>query len=143
MEPLHESKSLSISCPICRSKKIIKIPTSIVDKSKQLTTISIPKGKICNHHFQVFIDKNFIIRGFQKVDYELKEMQLAKQKLQSDRELTLKEIYDEFWEYISNDNEAFREFISKDRRRKKNLNAENNHNPYGRDFIPHVCKNLE
>ena len=57
--------------------------------------------------------------------------------------MTLEEIYDDFWEYISDDNEAFREFISKDIRRKKNLNDDEIHDPCGTDFIPHVCKNLE
>jgi hypothetical protein len=35
-----------------------------------LTTISLPKGLVCDHHFQAFVDKNFVVRGYQKVDFE-------------------------------------------------------------------------
>jgi len=32
--------------------------------------------------------------------------------------MTLKEIYNEFWEFIDENNETFRKFILKDRRRR-------------------------
>lgn len=157
MDTSHNIKRISISCPICKNKRIIEIPLSIIDKSKQLTTISIPKGKICEHHFQIFIDKNYRIRGFQKVDYELcdqqnsnnlppknseKSQERPNMHLQSHRrEMSLREIYDEFWEYISEDNKVFEEFISEDTRRKSNLKDKHIYN--STDFNPHVCKNLE
>lgn len=150
-------KKISISCPICKNKRIIEIPLSIIDKSKQLTTISIPKGKICEHHFQIFIDKNYGVRGFQKVDYELCDKQNSNKlspniseiiqesssiNMQShQREMSLREIYDEFWEYISEDNKVFEEFISEDTRRKSNLKDKHIYNCTV--FNPHVCKNLE
>lgn len=67
-----ETQKISIICPICNAEKEIKIPQSIMKKNGQLTTISVEKSLICEHHFQVFIDKNFKIRGYQKVDFELK-----------------------------------------------------------------------
>ncbi len=36
-----------------------------------MTTVSIQKDEICEHHFQAFIDKDFRIRGYQKVDFEI------------------------------------------------------------------------
>ncbi|MEJ2295373.1 MAG: hypothetical protein P8Y23_11495, partial [Candidatus Lokiarchaeota archaeon] len=133
------------------------IPLSIIDESKQLTTISIPRGKICDHHFQIFIDKSYRIRGFQRVDYELCDQQdsdnlsgknnekfheSSGMDLQShQREMSLKEIYDEFWEYISEDNKDFEDFISGDIRRKKNLKEKQICDLT--DFNPHICKNLE
>ena len=144
MESLHEHKKVSISCPICRTKKVIEVPISIIEQSKQLTTIAIPKGKVCKHHFQVFIDKKFIIRGFQKVDYEIKEPYVKHNNLHTcDKKMSLKEIYEEFWEYISDNNETFRNFISIDRRRNKNLNQIEINNPNTPDVLPHVCKNLD
>ncbi|MFX1363636.1 MAG: Rab family GTPase [Promethearchaeota archaeon] len=60
-----------MTCPTCKATKEIKISTSIINKAKGLSTISIQKDQICEHHFQAFVDKNFIVRGYQKVDYEL------------------------------------------------------------------------
>ena len=36
------------------------------------------------------------------------------------KEMSLEEIYEEFWEFIDEDNHEFREFIIKDKRRKRN-----------------------
>jgi len=144
MDSLPAYKNVSISCPICQAKKIIKIPISIIDQSKQLTTISIPRGKVCKHHFQTFVDKNFRIRGFQKVDYEVKKQDPKNEKSETlGKTMSLKEIYEEFWEYISDKNEVFRKFIANDTRREKNLNQSEISNPDESDFLPHVCKNLE
>ncbi|MGV9199821.1 MAG: hypothetical protein ACOC44_09705 [Promethearchaeia archaeon] len=65
-----EKKLIQIVCPICERDKELKIPSTLVKKHKHLTTISIPKGVICEHHFQAFIDKNFRVRGYQQVDFE-------------------------------------------------------------------------
>ena len=46
------------------------VPETVINGSKQLTTLSIPSNKGCEHHYQAFLDKNFIVRGYQKVDYE-------------------------------------------------------------------------
>ncbi|MFX1500314.1 MAG: Rab family GTPase [Promethearchaeota archaeon] len=60
-----------MTCPTCKAIKEINISKSIIKKAKGLSTISIQKDQICEHHFQAFVDKNFIVRGYQKVDYEL------------------------------------------------------------------------
>ncbi|MHA1147740.1 MAG: hypothetical protein ACTSR8_05805 [Promethearchaeota archaeon] len=62
-----------IDCPICKTIKKINIPIKIIKHSLNLTTISIPKGYVCEHHFQLFIDKNFKVRGYQTVDYEFEK----------------------------------------------------------------------
>ena len=69
----YREKKILVTCPLCKAKKLIEVPQSVLEGKKQLTTISIPKGKICEHHFQIFVDKHYIIRGYQKVDYELSE----------------------------------------------------------------------
>jgi hypothetical protein len=68
-------KEILIKCPICETKNKLKMPYKIINQSKQLTTISIPSGLICNHSFQAFIDKNFKIRGYQKIDFEFSKME--------------------------------------------------------------------
>ncbi len=64
-----------IECPKCRSRENLKIPKQIINQSKKLTTVSIPSDLICEHSFQVFIDNNFSVRGYQKVDFEISKME--------------------------------------------------------------------
>jgi hypothetical protein len=68
-------KGILAICPTCKSKKELKIPTKIINQSKQLTTVSIPSGTVCEHSFQSFVDKNFVVRGYQKVDFEFVKME--------------------------------------------------------------------
>ena len=160
----EQIKIISTTCPICKSKKSLEIPDSIVKKNTQLTTISLPKGLVCDHHFQMFIDKNFKIRGYQKVDFEPKQGYIREEQnekehhsttINEDKKLfdnllsdgnymefrpitlgssmsersklpdrspnkglmTLKEIYEEFWEFIDESNPDFEDFIQNDKRR--------------------------
>ncbi len=66
----YDIGNVIIACPICKASKFIHIPRDIL-KPKGLTTISIPKDSICNHQFQLYIDNNLKVRGYQKVDFEL------------------------------------------------------------------------
>ncbi|MHA1193587.1 MAG: hypothetical protein ACTSP9_15090 [Promethearchaeota archaeon] len=188
MNELNEYKPITFICPVCKTKKDLKIPISIINKARQLTTVSIPKGLVCEHHFQAFVDKNFVIRGYQKVDFEIaydiynkknKKKKLNKSKIaqpenfydeiiiegdyiefrpndtqkkviiaekkkkkknliikeeilsnpnkkEKNKQTTVKEkhvmsleeIYDEFWEFIDDENEDFKQFIEIDNRRK-------------------------
>jgi small GTP-binding protein len=68
---IHNEKILRFVCPICKSEKELSISKSIISEAKTLTTISIQRNEICEHHFQAFVDKNFNIRGYQKVDFEI------------------------------------------------------------------------
>lgn len=64
-------RNLKFVCPTCKAEKVLLISESIISQSKNLTTISIQKNEICEHHFQAFVDKDFKIRGYQKVDFEI------------------------------------------------------------------------
>lgn len=66
---------IRIVCPTCNQRKELRIPSKIINQSKQLTTVSIPSGAVCNHSFQSFVDKNFKVRGYQKVDFEFAHME--------------------------------------------------------------------
>lgn len=159
---LNEYDDVKISCPVCKSSKVLKFPKSVINKARHLTTISLPRGLVCDHHFQAFIDKNFAVRGYQKVDFEYENKE--DQKEQADIELlngsenelldrlivegnyveyrpivknipnvlqkskenkryggkrSLEDIYNEFWEFIDDNNSEFKEFINKDKRRLK------------------------
>ena len=67
------TKKIQVICPICKARDIVGIPEIKRSPNSQLTTISIHKGLICPHHFQVFMDRDFQIRGYQKVDFELEQ----------------------------------------------------------------------
>lgn len=68
-------RDVDIVCPICHIKKSINIPMRIIDDSKQLTSILIPIGRICEHTFIPFIDKHFKVRGYQKLDALLEDIE--------------------------------------------------------------------
>jgi len=153
---LHEYMKIQFACPICKSKKVLKVPKSVINQAKQLTTMSIARGLVCEHQFQAFVDKDFNVRGYQKVDFEFEnkkvenqnsefkdfndsdddlfenliiegnylEYKPRKSKIQNNnnqkkKEMTLKDMYEEFWEFIDDDNEEFSEFIKNDARRRK------------------------
>ena len=67
----QNEKLVKFVCPICKTEKKLTISESILSKSGNLTTISIQKNEICEHHFQAFIDRDLKVRGYQKVDYEI------------------------------------------------------------------------
>lgn len=163
-----KTNKIQIICPICKTRDIIGIPVIRQNEKTRLTTISIHKGLICPHHFQIFVDKNLQIRGYQKVDLELhqenskklrngvkafnenknennhffeklilegntvKFRPLINNKINEGRDLdqkivlkskkvVLKEIYEEFWEFIDQENKDFSEFITNDKRRRKSF----------------------
>jgi hypothetical protein len=68
-------QDILVVCPTCKAKKELNIPSKIINHAQHLTTISIPLGAVCDHGFQAFVDKNFIVRGYQKVDFEFSHME--------------------------------------------------------------------
>jgi len=167
MEAITINRYVQVICPVCKTQNTIRIPKSVINQASQLTTVSVPKGEICQHHFQLFIDKNFKIRGYQKVDFQLdsendkkkknlrhnykenfvNSLNLYKSSVSKDNSIknvpkkpdnkketkkseesftrknhrTLQDIYDEFWEFISDNNEIFQKFIVKDKTRRSLL----------------------
>jgi len=156
--PLDNSAKIQFICPVCKSEKALDFPKSVITNAKGLTTMSIAKGLVCKHQFQAFVDKNYMVRGYQRVDFEFEKTKTKEKNLQyrtsklEDKELfenlilegnyleykpnrknlpksetvikpkekskSLKELYDEFWEFIDEKNEIFSEFIKNDDRRK-------------------------
>ncbi|MFX1312512.1 MAG: hypothetical protein ACFFHD_07845 [Promethearchaeota archaeon] len=77
------TQNVLIQCPLCNQKKILKIPFQIINQNKQLTTVSVPSELVCKHTFQLFVDKNFKVRGYQKVDFELSRMEFYEDTIDS------------------------------------------------------------
>ena len=86
-------KDVQIICPKCEARKDLKIPVKIVSQTQNLTTIGIPQGMICEHSFQILIDKSFTIRRYRIVDYKFHKLEYYKNSngnnLQEDNDLTL------------------------------------------------------
>ncbi|KKM08373.1 hypothetical protein LCGC14_1724380, partial [marine sediment metagenome] len=71
MQVPNSTIKIQVTCPICKTRDIVGLPERTLKENSHLITVSIHKGLICPHHFQLFIDKNLRIRGYQKVDLEL------------------------------------------------------------------------
>ncbi|MHA1440116.1 MAG: hypothetical protein ACTSPD_21425 [Promethearchaeota archaeon] len=70
------TQDIVVICPNCGKKKKIKFPYNIIIQSNRLCAVSIPKNLICEHSFQLFVDKNFKIRGYQKIDIDLSNLEI-------------------------------------------------------------------
>lgn len=146
-------------CPVCAKSAHLNFGRKIFESSEHLTTISVSKDVICDHGFHAFVDKNYQVRGYQRIDFEVhkdkikkntknnlginethkknerkiekkidfKQFNLNKNELtyypkslkntNPESKSSLKNIYEDFWEYIPNDNKKFKEYINKDKRR--------------------------
>lgn len=85
---LSDSATIHFICPICKSEKGLDFPKSVITQAKGLTTMSIASGLVCDHQFQAFVDKNFAVRGYQKVDFEFEKKESNEKKaLRDDKDL--------------------------------------------------------
>jgi hypothetical protein len=68
-------KKVLLVCPECKTQKKLEIPIKIINQSENITTVSIPTGLICEHHFQAFVDKDCNVRGYQLGDFEFTKIE--------------------------------------------------------------------
>jgi hypothetical protein len=71
-----ELTDIEIACPQCFTLKFVKVPNKLIQESEHLITISIPMNYMCDHCFQVFIDKQYQIRGYQSTDFDVSEIEI-------------------------------------------------------------------
>jgi len=69
--------NVELKCPICETQQTLKIPSNIFNPSQRMTTINIPKELVCDHGFQILIDKDFTITSYQIVNYESNKIELS------------------------------------------------------------------
>jgi len=65
--------ALKIKCPICSRTYCIKVPKLALDESMDkggMTSISIEPS--CNHRFVIYVDTNYKIRGYGKINFCVK-----------------------------------------------------------------------
>lgn len=68
---MSSSQSIMVVCPRCQKTGLVQIPTEIIQDSKSLSIVLIRAGVTCDHAYQVFLDKQYKVRGYQKTDYEV------------------------------------------------------------------------
>ncbi|NMC05635.1 MAG: hypothetical protein GYA24_10510 [Candidatus Lokiarchaeota archaeon] len=69
-----EVKPIKVICPSCKCEKNIDIPAFLVNDAKDgMLKVQIPQGACCpEHSFMAFVDKKFVVRGYQNADIEFK-----------------------------------------------------------------------
>ena len=74
---------LRISCPICKTPGLVDFPAEVLQENQSgLITINVSSQLICDHAFQVFVDRNGTIRGYQQVDLNLEIKKGINHKIQ-------------------------------------------------------------
>ncbi|MCP4763335.1 MAG: hypothetical protein GY870_16290, partial [archaeon] len=62
-----------IVCPVCQVSGYIYLPKENFNKSKKgVSSILLSNTGICPHSYQIFVDKNGAVRGYETPDFELK-----------------------------------------------------------------------
>jgi hypothetical protein len=79
-------KYMKIKCPECEKEKNLKIPIEIINQGHKITTLSVPKGIVCEHKFQVFFDKSFNVKRYQLLDYDIPHLEYSKSQIVEDSE---------------------------------------------------------
>ncbi|MBN1216042.1 MAG: hypothetical protein JXA99_11465 [Candidatus Lokiarchaeota archaeon] len=120
---LIDTVNINFICPVCKIKKELTFPKTIIDQNKNLTTVSVPRNIICEHPFQAFIDKNYIIRGYQKVDFEFCGISGQKEYFSEDIEDKINLDKDLFQNLITEEN--YVEYLPKKRHENIELSDSN------------------
>lgn len=69
----EENFKIRVICPVCQKNNSLFVPKAkILNSGKGLTTVFVHSGLVCQHSFQIFIDKNGKVRGHETPDFELK-----------------------------------------------------------------------
>ncbi|MFW9950517.1 MAG: hypothetical protein ACFFKA_10390 [Candidatus Thorarchaeota archaeon] len=86
---LDNLAKIHVICPHCQKNQFIKIPASIINESRNVTTISIPTKYMCGHSFQIFVDKQFQIRGYQRVDFDISNFEIYSDRSEGKEDLLI------------------------------------------------------
>jgi hypothetical protein len=62
---------INVVCPECGTAKLFYPPERYRANSEGLTSLNIPASAICEHSFQILVDRNNIVRGYSKADFEI------------------------------------------------------------------------
>jgi hypothetical protein len=86
----EQFKDIQLKCPECETSKKMKIPAKIINQGNLITTISIPRGMVCEHKFQVFLDKNLSVKRYQVVDFDFPHLEYYESQIIQEPENLIK-----------------------------------------------------
>ncbi len=68
-------KKIKAICPVCKASMILDIPKALFfQKQVGVIKIQIATGAVCSdHQFILFLDSEFTVRGYERIDLDLKE----------------------------------------------------------------------
>jgi len=82
----EQFRFLPLKCPQCETPKRLSIPIKLISHNHQITTISVPKGLVCEHKFQVFFDKSLNVKRYQLLDTDFPFLECIESKVFEDSE---------------------------------------------------------
>jgi len=68
-------KYVIFTCPNCKERGSYKIKIPMMKTAGFFTAVLISKGDICPHEFLAYIDNNYDIRDYQKIDFSLEDLE--------------------------------------------------------------------
>jgi len=68
---MHSPLKILVVCPLCEKRGEIQVPEEVLQEKKGSSVILVRSGITCTHSYQVFVDKNCTVRGYQRTDYEV------------------------------------------------------------------------
>jgi hypothetical protein len=68
---MHSPRKILVVCPLCEKRGEIQVPEEVLIEKKGSSVILVRSGITCTHSYQVFVDKNCTVRGYQRTDYEV------------------------------------------------------------------------
>ena len=62
-----------VICPHtnCKKKGDIRVSKNTIGNNDKLTIVNVPKDLVCQHSFEILIDKEFKVQGYKTGDTEL------------------------------------------------------------------------
>ena len=68
--------NINVKCPICEIRKVIRIPTKLINPFQSIKTINVPKGVLCEHSIQFQIDRSLSVERYEVVNLESSNMEV-------------------------------------------------------------------
>ncbi len=75
---ISDVKAFTLKCPTCKEQVIVSIPLSVKELEQGgLVNILIPDTQTkCGHAIQIFMDQNYKVRGYTRIDYVNRDMEV-------------------------------------------------------------------
>ena len=87
-------QGILVECPHCKKQRKIKIPLSQINKNSELTSILIPKFKMCEHSFLFLVDNTLTPKQYEYIDIILSDVETEDLDIQEIDLLLAENIYE-------------------------------------------------